>query len=91
MALVQMCLHSALSWGRLITRDGGEREGEAARAVPSSPWHVNKSGSGRAVSCNYFFLTESMHVCVWKIRRCCFLLLLHHTAFGIHVDRYRGL
>lgn len=26
MALVQMCLHSALSWGWLITRDGGKRE-----------------------------------------------------------------
>lgn len=36
MALLQMCLHSALSWGWLITRDRGERE-EQGQSLPSLP------------------------------------------------------
>ncbi len=33
MVMVQMCLHSALSWGWLITRDRGERE-EQGQSLP---------------------------------------------------------
>ena len=42
MASVQMCLHSALSWGWLITSDRGGRERRACRTRPAS---------GGAISC----------------------------------------
>lgn len=36
MALVQMCLHSALSWGWLIIKDRGEAGEQGQSLVPLS-------------------------------------------------------